>query len=91
MKGENTMENTTNLSQSFIDPVCAMKVNPEQTELTFAYKNHTYYFCAEACQKTFKAAPEKYLEEKPAKRKGIWGRYLDRLAKVNGGNAPSCH
>ncbi len=85
------MEKSTPLSDAIIDPVCAMKVNPQHMEHTFPYRNHTYYFCAEGCRKTFEADPEKYLGTKPAKRKGWWGRYLDRLNKATGGRPQHCH
>ena len=88
MKGEMIMEKTANISETFIDPVCAMKIGHK--EHTFTYKNYTYYFCAEACRKKFETKPEKYLKEDPAKRKGIWGRYLDRLNRATGGRAQQC-
>ena len=37
-----------------------------------------------------KVYPEKYLKSGPTKRKGIWGRYLERLNKATGGKPPSC-
>jgi YHS domain-containing protein len=85
------MEDTVNPPQSSIDPVCAMKVNPGQTEHRYTYKNHIYFFCADACRNTFRAEPEKYLKGSPVKRKGIWGRYLDRLNKATGGRSQQCH
>ena len=84
------MEKNTS-SPTFIDPVCAMKMIPQHIKHTFAYNDHTYYFCAEACRIAFAADPEKYLNPKPAKRRGIWGRYIDRLNKATGGKAQQCH
>lgn len=84
------MEKIT-LSQTFIDPVCAMKMFPERIKYTFAYKDHTYYFCDEACRMAFSADPEKYLKVKSVKRKGIWGGYIDRLNKATGGKEQQCH
>ncbi len=75
----------------YIDPVCLMKVPHDNKDLLFTYQMRTYYFCAEACRKAFKANPEKYLKLKVPKRKGLWGRYLERLNKVTGGKAPHCH
>jgi YHS domain-containing protein len=43
------------------DPVCKMEVNPEDANAKYKYKNKTYYFCAEACKKSFENNPDKYL------------------------------
>ncbi|MFZ5510274.1 MAG: YHS domain-containing protein [Pseudomonadota bacterium] len=42
------------------DPVCKMEVEPARAAATAQHAGHTYYFCSEACRKTFAAAPEKY-------------------------------
>jgi len=44
----------------------------------------------ESCRKAFEANPDNYLEAKPKKRKGWWGRYLERLNKATGGTPPKC-
>jgi YHS domain-containing protein len=85
------MEKSTFSNQIFIDPVCFMKVTPDKKEFMFTYKMRTYYFCAESCCKAFEANPDKYLESKPIKRKGWWGRYLERLNKATGKKPPKCH
>ena len=79
----------TNIHQ-YVDPVCYMKVNKKSKNLTFTYKFRTYYFCAENCRRAFETDPENYLNQKP-KKKGLWGRYLDRLNKVTGGKSLNCH
>ena len=84
------MGELTSPKQIFIDPVCFTKVAPDNKDFTFTYKMRTYYFCAESCCKTFKSNPDKYLESKPTKRKGWWGRYLERLNKATGGKPPEC-
>ena len=71
-----------------IDPVCGMAVDPAATEISTVQDGKTYYFCASACRDAFKADPSKYLKPK---RKGIWGRYMDRLQKATGGKAMTCH
>ena len=77
-----------------VDPVCRMTVDPESTNLHSIYRGYKYYFCAQGCLKSFEADPEKYLKPKPAKKKGWFGRYLDRMAKVNekefGSQGPRC-
>jgi YHS domain-containing protein len=85
------VEKTTTSSETFIDPVCMMEVDSGRQNLMFTYQMRTYYFCAEACRNAFKANPEKYLKLKAPKRKGLWGRYLERLNKVTGGKAQQCH
>jgi len=90
-KGGAAMKKSTTSSQIFIDPVCLMKVNHNRKDLRFTHKMRTYYFCSGSCRKTFEMDPLKYLEPKTAKRKGWWGRYLERLEKATGGKAPHCH
>ncbi len=80
---------------SHIDPVCGMEVDPGKTRLVAIYQGHSYWFCSEDCREAFEANPRKYLEVKPEKRKGWFGRYLDRMARANkdqfGGGGPKCH
>jgi YHS domain-containing protein len=73
------------------DPVCGMAVNPLTSDIVATIDGKTYYFCAEGCRQSFEAAPHKYLDGGAAKKKGWWGRYLDRLEKVTGGKSMSCH
>jgi YHS domain-containing protein len=81
-----------NLSKkTVIDPICGMKVDPCKTELTADYENKRFYFCAEGCLEAFKENPAKYSNGIPARKKGIWGRYLDRLNKSTDGKAMKCH
>ncbi|MCC4114914.1 YHS domain-containing protein [Aromatoleum toluclasticum] len=42
------------------DPVCNMEVEPAHAAATAQHAGHTYYFCSEACRRTFAAAPEKF-------------------------------
>ncbi len=85
------MKKATTPYELFIDPVCLMNVDPGKKDLLFTYQMRTYYFCTETCCKAFEANPEKYLEQKPSKRKGWWDRYLERLNKATGGKPPHCH
>ena len=91
-----TLDNTAkDLTTKTIDPVCHMEVEPGQTKLVSVYKGHSYWFCAEGCRRAFEANPEKYLNPKQPKKKGWFGRYLDRMAKVNekefGCSGAKCH
>ena len=73
------------------DPVCGMVIEPVTNEISAQIDGDTYYFCAENCRKSFVDNPQKYLCPKPAKKKGIWGRYLARLEKASGGKPMKCH
>jgi YHS domain-containing protein len=85
------MNQTATKTKTFVDPVCGMSVNPEATEIFATVKGQTYYFCAEGCRQTFVKSPKKYLEPRPEKKKGLWGRYIERLEKATGGSAMKCH
>jgi YHS domain-containing protein len=83
------------VSGSRIDPVCGMRVTPARKNLVAVYEGRTYWFCAQACLSAFDANPLKYLAPKSVKRKGWFGRYLERLARVNerefGAGGLKCH
>ena len=87
--------NQTGPIKSVIDPVCGMSVDPKTTEIVATVDGQHYYFCAEGCRKAFESDPMKYLEPKPIKPKRWFGRYLERLTRVNqeqfGGGSPPCH
>jgi YHS domain-containing protein len=73
-----------------VDPVCKMTVPEKSRHLTATYNGKRYYFCAELCRNMFEKNPEKYHPLMPAKRKGLWGRYLERLNKATDGKPPKC-
>lgn len=52
-------------SNTVIDPVCGMSVNPENTDHHHEYTGHMYDFCSSKCLDKFIANPEKYLGDKP--------------------------
>lgn len=43
-----------------IDPVCKMAVDPAKAVAKVEYAGQTYYFCSDACHKTFTAEPQQY-------------------------------
>jgi Cu+-exporting ATPase len=45
-----------------IDPVCEMKVDPDNPPFKSTYNGKTYYFCSEACKILFERMPEKYIK-----------------------------
>jgi len=92
---ETLQTETENFGEKAIDPVCGMTVAPGKTDLVSVHQGKKYWFCAEGCRSAFEANPEKYLKPKPLKKKGWFGRYLERLAKINekefGCSGPGCH
>lgn len=72
-----------------IDPVCGMKVAAEKDDITYEHNGKTYRFCARGCRDAFEKNPGKYL-----KKKGWFGRFLDRMGKANeeqfGKSGPTC-
>ncbi len=77
--------------KTVVDPVCGMAVVPGVKEIITTIDGETYYFCAEGCRQSFEEHPQKFLSPRPAKKKGLWGRYLERLEKASGGRAMKCH
>ncbi len=47
-----------------VDPVCGMKVDPQASKPTHAYRGHTYHFCSAGCQMKFAGDPERYLNKR---------------------------
>ena len=77
--------------KTVVDPVCGMEVDPCKTKLNADYEDKKFYFCAEGCRKAFERNPAKFKNSTSAKKKGMWGRYLDRLNKSTDGKAMKCH
>ncbi|MGC3972937.1 MAG: YHS domain-containing protein [Nitrospira sp.] len=48
-------------SESVIDPVCGMTVDPATAAGSFAYQGTTYFFCSQGCLTKFRADPARYL------------------------------
>jgi len=44
------------------DPVCGMMVDEKTIKWKTAYSGKTYYFCAEACKRTFEKDPKKFVK-----------------------------
>ena len=85
------MKLSTLSKETVIDPVCGMQVDPCSTKLISDYQDKRFYFCADGCRKAFEKNPEKYKDAISTKKKGLWGRYLDRLNKTTDGKAIKCH
>lgn len=62
MSGFN-MQRFNATDQTFeIDPVCEMKVNPQNPPFKILYKDKMYYFCSAVCKHLFERVPEKYIK-----------------------------
>lgn len=81
---------TTQNKKTVIDPVCKALLDPERTARLMRYKGKKYYFCSPGCFDAFRKENAKY-----GKRKGVLGRFLDRLISANekefGSKGPCCH
>jgi YHS domain-containing protein len=85
------MQKQERSSDVCVDPVCLMNVSPGSRDIKCTYRKKTYHFCAEECKKEFESDPEKFLSPRPHKKKGLWGRYLERLEKVTCDRSMTCH
>nr|MDO8081152.1 YHS domain-containing protein [Candidatus Freyarchaeota archaeon] len=50
------------------DPVCGMKVEPEEAAGKVEYKGYVFYFCSEEHEREFRKNPEKYFSEVKQKK-----------------------
>jgi adenylate cyclase len=57
------------------DPVCGMRIDPDDAAATAEYQGNTYYFCSEACRDAFLSDPTAY----PAL--GVPGEAIARLSE----------
>ncbi|WP_010584864.1 heavy metal translocating P-type ATPase [Schlesneria paludicola] len=51
------------LSDSNIDPVCGMAVDPAHSAGSFAHEGTTYHFCSTSCLQRFRANPQSFLSK----------------------------
>ena len=54
-----------------VDPVCGMKVDPDNAAGSFEYQGTTYYFCSTHCLHRFRENPESFLNKAPQQPIGI--------------------
>jgi len=45
------------------DPVCGMKIEPENAYSKVEYEGHVVYFCSRNCEEEFKKNPKKYVSK----------------------------
>lgn len=84
-KGKVVITRLVNTTETAIDPVCEMKVDPRKTPVVTTFKGKKCYFCSEDCRKKFNENPQRFLVSRTAGPTGVWGRYLQRLEEVTGG------
>ncbi len=51
-------------SQSVVDPVCGMQVDPAKAAATRMHKDVAYYFCCVGCAREFDEDPNRYMDRK---------------------------
>ncbi|HEY3548880.1 MAG TPA: YHS domain-containing protein [Propionicimonas sp.] len=56
-------------SETTIDPVCGMTVDPQTAAFSAEYEGRTYYFCAKGCQRAFTASPAEFVSAAPAEQR----------------------
>jgi adenylate cyclase len=74
------------------DPVCGMRIDPEDAAATAQREGTTYYFCSEACRERFEADPsawqaagmdrDRLSEEELAKRAGTTIEHVRDLVRM---------
>ena len=61
----------TSSASAVIDPVCGMKVDPDNAAGSFDYQGTTYYFCSTHCLHRFRQNPESFLNKAPQQLIGL--------------------
>src|ERR1700677_3725328 len=55
-----------NVDLAEIDPVCGMKVQPQEATASVEHAGRTWYFCCAGCRTKFEASPARYDGSRPA-------------------------
>ena len=48
------------IREQLIDPICGMRMNPEESPAVTTYEGRSYYFCSETHKQEFERDPETY-------------------------------
>jgi len=62
MADHNHTTETPRSSNTALDPVCGMTVDPAKARGSAVYRGKNYYFCGPGCAQRFTAAPEKFVD-----------------------------
>jgi P-type Cu+ transporter len=54
-----------NVDLAEVDPVCGMKVQPQETTASVGHAGRTWYFCCTGCRTKFEASPARYDGSRP--------------------------
>mgnify|MGYP000095737768 CR=1 FL=1 len=57
------MEQSVAIKAQVIDPVCGMKISPDDSVGSTTFAGTSYSFCSQNCQKSFINAPQKYIKQ----------------------------
>ena len=49
------------MTKDMRDPVCGMRVNPEQSLFNHEHAGYVYHFCCDGCLTAFKRTPDEFL------------------------------
>src|SRR5690606_3202009 len=60
-----TMQPMPTAAPTATDPVCGMTVDVERDHPTHEHAGETFHFCSTGCRDRFRAAPERFLGERP--------------------------
>lgn len=55
------------------DPVCGMKVDPQQAAASQEHLGRIFYFCSPECAQEFEKNPYRYMQTEPAQHTGHSG------------------
>jgi Cu+-exporting ATPase len=85
------------LTDSALDPVCGMAVDPVKAEHRCGHAGHTYYFCSHHCRARFEAEPARYLTPtsgmpaEPAAGRARWTCPMHpQIVRSEPGSCPIC-
>ena len=85
------------VTETYVDPVCGMNVDPLHAAGTIVYKIKSYFFCSPGCLKKFSADPEKFLhvaEKEVESNKDSKAEYTcpmhPEIVQVGPGSCPIC-
>ena len=80
-----------------VDPVCGMAIDPDKSEHRCEHAGHTYYFCGHHCRTRFEAEPARYLTPtsgmpaEPAAGRARWTCPMHpQIVQSQAGSCPIC-
>jgi Cu+-exporting ATPase len=81
-------------TETVIDPVCGMSVDPHRSAHRFTHAGHPYYFCSAGCRTKFAGDPAKYLGDRKPEPVAEGATYTcpmhPQIRQVGPGACPIC-